>query len=110
MLTERGKEFLVEYEMKSGVEISRERTFKGVRIMLIGKFQLLFQLCFYILLLGKEKVGKTSFRKRIVSLSNPQKNNLAVKEIINQKKEERMTHGVGKSNNMQIQIKIINNK
>jgi hypothetical protein len=41
-------------------------------------------------------LGKTSFKKRIISLSHPGRNEKALEEIKEKKKEENMTHGVGK--------------
>jgi hypothetical protein len=119
IIREDGKEYYVLY--KKGKELKSERTFQGVRMMIIGKidfslflfyfyflisffipyfilfifhfhfifiFYFLFFIYFSFLFLGCENVGKTSFKRRIISLSS--NNKIAHKKVLKDKKEEIM--------------------
>ena len=91
ILQENGREYFVEYD-ENGIEKleKRVRTFEGVRIMVIGN----------------EDVGKTSFKTRLISSSNQKQFGESHKKVLNEKKEQDMTHGVGK--NLKLLFKIIN--
>ena len=82
ILQENGKEYFVEYD-DDGIEKleKRVRTFEGVRIMVIGN----------------EDVGKTSFKTRLISSSNQKQFEESHKKVLIDKKEQDMTHGVGKN-------------
>ena len=79
ILTERGKEYFVEFDARGFEKIDlRRRTFEGVRLMLIG--------C--------KDVGKTTFRRRLLGSQNEQLNKKAFLQVQQTKSEEDMTHGV----------------
>ena len=79
VLMHNGKEYFTEFD-KNGYEIpgKRDRTFEGIRLMIIG--------C--------ENVGKTTFKKRLVGTSSKKDNFVANIDVQHEKREEEMTHGV----------------
>ena len=78
ILTENGKEYFVEFQ--DGVEVleKRKRTFEGVRLMIVG--------C--------QDVGKTTFKKRLMGIGDEKANMKAYYQVLNEKKEHEMTHGI----------------
>ena len=76
ILIENELEYFV--EMKEGKEVKRERTFTGIRMMVIG--------C--------ESVGKSSFKKRLIASSDSKLNKVAWNQVKVERREEHMTHGV----------------
>ena len=99
VVEEDGDEFFVYYNLK-GKEMRRERTFHGVRLMVVGnenvgKVTFLTEnfLTEKFFVCSKKKKSKTSFKTRLMGFSS--KDNLnSHREVLSEKREEDMTHGV----------------
>jgi hypothetical protein len=86
------REYFVTFKKKK--EISRKRTFEGIRLM-IGFlfFNILFSILF-LFKVGPENVGKTTIKDRLIGAIDEKKNKEALNKAQTEKEEYMMTHGV----------------